>query len=705
MVGIVGARRSIYRTLSLFVVACLVGVTLVATGGAPAASATSPSPWATTWNTSALDFSGFNPGNQAWWRQLMCGNTRGFNCTNYVAYRLSANGVDDFLDGCGQTTHSGNAHTWNDKAALCGIRVDREVAPGSVIVFEAKASAPGGGAYTDSGHVAYVDAVEGNLVYISEASCGAGLGHRAVWDTSFILNTPGVSVIHPKDLGPIEPPPIVVMPPGPIVKTADLDTVYVVAGGAKYVLTPAEYAQLGYPTPQIVDHAYVDALGVVPRDGTFVKDVGSVTIYQVIGGAKYPVPDWATFEALGGAVNNYTVVPTAWLGQFSDGAPNGVAYMRDYQTGDIYQVINGAKYKYLSWPEYVLIGTPPYTNTTLGFINRASLAYPSGTTYLRDATSQVIYEVVNGTKRSLTGQEWVALSRPAPGYWDVSPNWLAKFTTLAASGSSPQTAPALAEQEAYYLTSLGVVMGNKPGGGVDLVYSGAKDFDVSGTLAVVLTDDGALRLATGGVATTWQQVPWEGDPIADVKIDGTRLLVLDTKGGVWVRDGLLSGNWSNVVASGATAIDADAGRVGYLTADRKVYVAEDATLSTWVLVHDTADEFALAGNRVAVRSGSTLFVKAGGLGADWITVHVSASDFAITDTRILVLTGTDLVAKEGPLTADWVTLATSVRSADASDGLVTVVSVDGSSMAKWGVIGAAWTPLASGYTKQVHVAH
>ena len=78
----------------------------------------------------------------------------GNNCTNYSAYRLSRDGVQN-------PGNLGNANTWDDNARAKGFAVDQSPRVGDI-------------AQWNSNHVAYVDWVsaDGNTVAISESGYG-----------------------------------------------------------------------------------------------------------------------------------------------------------------------------------------------------------------------------------------------------------------------------------------------------------------------------------------------------------------------------------------------------------------------------------------------------------------------------------------------------------------------------------------------------
>ena len=593
--------------------------------------------------------------------------------------------------------------TWDERAICNNLEVNTVITAGAVLHMDAGVRNPryNTSLTSTSGHVAFIDAVEGGIVYISEANCSDGTTvrySRTLESLQAIIagSYGGVEVIHVPHNG---------FGPASYVKTPD-DKIWVVAGGAKYQIpTWADYVALGSPPYTSVSQSHVDSLGTVPADGTMLRDVPSNSIYQVIGGAKYKIPNWSTYQALG--TPDWVNVPWGWLVQMSDGAPEGVAYMHDHQSGKIYQVINGAKYEFSNWAEYQLIDAPPWVSTTSEFINRAAEQFPTGTTYLRNPTTSVIYEVVAGTKRQLTFAEWTALSGAT--YVNVSPQWLAQFATAAEPEPEPEpeplpVAPTIAGSEVFVLGTDGTLVSQSQTGAAQVLLAGVADFDVSGAKALLLTGDGELLVTPAQASSAWHDVGWTGGSIADVKIDGTRLVVLEQSGAVWAREGLYSGSWTQV-ATGANAIDADAGRLAYGTSTKNLYVAQGAVGTPFMHLHTATETFSIAGDRVAVQSGSALYIKSGALDGAWTTVHASVSSFAISDSRILVRSGPALYAKEGPVSAAWVTIYTSAATMDVSQGVIPIVGTDGVVRIKWGVLNAPWSDGPNGVIARIDTSH
>lgn len=174
ILGNVGVRRSTGRWL-------LALVALTATVLAPLAIVTPAQAWTTTCtNSNCPDSAAWDSARwTSWWGNYVTGtNTAGANCTNYAAWKLSRNGV-------ARVSSLGNANNWDDRARALSIPVDRTPAVGAIAQWNA-------GTY---GHIAYVEAVHGSTVTVSESNWNNTWLHRRQMAVSEVEN-----FIHFKDI-------------------------------------------------------------------------------------------------------------------------------------------------------------------------------------------------------------------------------------------------------------------------------------------------------------------------------------------------------------------------------------------------------------------------------------------------------------------------------------------------------------------------
>jgi hypothetical protein len=210
------------------------------------------------------------------------------------------------------------------------------------------------------------------------------------------------------------------LPSSGYLRNPDSGAIYQAINGAKYHLTPAEYAQLGSPAAVNVPVGFIDRLGVVPADNSFLRDLSDTAIYQIVGGAKYHLTP-AEYAALGrpAAVN----VPHGFAAAVTGTRPTGSLFLRDPASTAIYQVVNGAKY-HLNPAEYALLGGPAAINVPAGLLDLLG-SRPTDGTLLRDVAGTAIYSITAAGKHHLTPAEYAAL--PDQFTTDVTAGFLATF--------------------------------------------------------------------------------------------------------------------------------------------------------------------------------------------------------------------------------------------------------------------------------------
>ncbi|WP_421742691.1 LamG-like jellyroll fold domain-containing protein [Cellulomonas sp.] len=237
---------------------------------------------------------------------------------------------------------------------------------------------------------------------------------QAEWNA---LGSPGYQEVAASALDPLTAVPTSHL----ILRTPD-GKVFQTLGGSKIELTYGEWLDLGRPAAVNVPTGFVALIGTgTPSGQWFVRDALTTGIYQTIGGAIHllTAAEWA---AVGPA--SYVHVPTRFLSRFGSGAPSGQWFLRNPATGLIVQVVGGVKYE-LTAADYASLGSPAAHPTAAGFITRIGTGVPAGHWYLRNPTTGEICDVNNGTKRSLTFAEWVAL--PSPTYVNIPAAWLASI--------------------------------------------------------------------------------------------------------------------------------------------------------------------------------------------------------------------------------------------------------------------------------------
>lgn len=229
--------------------------------------------------------------------------------------------------------------------------------------------------------------------------------------------------------GPVPAPaPAGTFADGQLIRTPD-GAIFIVAGGAKHQLTYPQWVAMGLRGYTDVTVAAAAALGDVPRDGTFLRNMDTGSIYQVIGGTRYGLASVAEWRSIG--TPGYVDVPPGFISKVADAAPAGPVLLRDPATGGIHQVVGCSRYL-LSQGEWEALGWPGYVQAPAALIERVPSGVPSMPAFLRDRTTGGIYQVVGGAKYLLTMAQWQALGVPA--YTEVPPGLLGQITATVPRG-------------------------------------------------------------------------------------------------------------------------------------------------------------------------------------------------------------------------------------------------------------------------------
>lgn len=285
-----------------------------------------PNPFPCSASSNAcVSHTGFNP-NASYWGQYT--HPLG-NCTNYVAYRVGA------LNGGPKPRLTGNAINWRGD-------VQRSFGSGAANGNPAVGSVAWWGTSKGAdGHVAYVEQVSGNSIYISESIWGVGSRRKVLtrgqagWPESFlhIKDAPaGSTSINNNDF----------------IKVDGKPEVFRVAGGAPVYVSSWNAFGGSQPT-KTVSQGQFDGLRPYPADGTFISGGGHV--YRIAGGAPVYVSTWNVY---GGGQPTTSVDPAA----IDNAGGTGVwRFLRSYPVdgtfiaggGHVYRVAGGAPVYVSTW--------------------------------------------------------------------------------------------------------------------------------------------------------------------------------------------------------------------------------------------------------------------------------------------------------------------------------------------------------------------
>ncbi|WP_217924922.1 CHAP domain-containing protein [Miltoncostaea oceani] len=189
----------------------------------------------------------------------------GNNCTNYVAFRLARNGAAN-------PGNLGDAFEWAGNARAKGFTVNTTPAVGAIAFFSSSHPwAPG------SGHVAYVDAVSGATVSLSDSNWERGSKR---WRVSRGEASYPTEFIHIKDVNTPAPPPL--PPPAPAAGSpfGNLELVKGVNGG--YVAVRGWTMDPNAKSTPTRVHVYVEDSNL----GSAIANIDRPDVERVHGGGR-----------------------------------------------------------------------------------------------------------------------------------------------------------------------------------------------------------------------------------------------------------------------------------------------------------------------------------------------------------------------------------------------------------------------------------
>ena len=388
-------RSHLLRHASRLAAVALVGATALTWAPAPVQAGTIVHECRAS-STACIAFSGY-AGRSVWGYPV---NSRGNNCTNYVAYRLARNGV-------APQSGMGNGGSWAANARKRGFRVDTTPRTGSIAQWNYRSVyAP---AY---GHVGYVEEVTAAYITISDSSWSGGSYRWRIprgdrnWPSSFI---------HFKDVA-YQPPK-----PGAFVTVRETGEVYRLVGRTP-VFVSTWRAFGGTQPTHLLAGASLASLPALPAEGTFLRGAQRGEIYRVVGGAPVFVSTWSAF----GGARGYTVVDQSAIDRAGTGGhwnhlraqPANGTMLRGAQRGELYRVAGGAPVHVSSWAS--IGGQKPVVDVDITAIDRAGTGgrwghlshKPRNGSYLRGAATGYIYAMSGGYAYRVSSWAQVGGSKP-----------------------------------------------------------------------------------------------------------------------------------------------------------------------------------------------------------------------------------------------------------------------------------------------------
>jgi murein DD-endopeptidase MepM/ murein hydrolase activator NlpD len=213
----------------------------------------------------------------------------------------------------------------------------------------------------------------------------------------------------------------------------------------------------------------------------------------------------------------------------------------------------------------------------------------------------------------------------------------------------------------------------------------------------MLENAGTLTLQQGDLSVAIRDVP----EIKQIRLWGERIVILDTLGNLFAREGRYSDaedsvlNW-DLIASEVLEVQVTDQRIGILKTDGNVYVLEGSLNGEWILQAQAVRAFSISDTRIGYLDGNgDLFVRQGALHSEWKRLASGVAAFQLNDNRIAIADskGT-LFVNEGDLNAEWQMMAETVKAFQLTNLRLGIIDMQGRLMVKSGNLRAGWILIA-----------
>lgn len=141
--------------------------------------------------------------------------------------------------------------------------------------------------------------------------------------------------------GPVERPCWVLRDNGCYFREFSGDIVYLIQGGARFVVHPGVATQ-GGAAVEVSPDGVAALIPTVPQDGALLQESGDPRVYVVYGGARFHVPSPEIFEAMGFDWSEIGSLPAGLLERVPLTPPD-YTRVSEFVTGGDYLIVGGAK--------------------------------------------------------------------------------------------------------------------------------------------------------------------------------------------------------------------------------------------------------------------------------------------------------------------------------------------------------------------------
>lgn len=305
-------------------------------------------------------------------------STRGYgyrNCTDWVAWRVQniSGGKISIPKGMGDAKDWPSHFASDDTSST--------PAAGDIAVSTS-------GTY---GHVAFVESVNasaGTMVVSEYNEHYTGTGDQRPLPTTGSEFSEFINVGVNMGSGSSGSPSV---SDGEYIKSASTGEVYIVAGGSPIGLPTWNSVGGTKTVGATLTQAQIDAMPKVPRDGTFVEAYNSPTVYEMAGGAAFGVPSSASVN------NSIGTIDEIPAGTSFQQYPNDETFVEEYDSTTVYEAVGDAAIPVPNWSSIGLGDQQPVAMIPDGGLG-AFASHPTDGTFIEDYGSPTVYEMAGGAE-------------------------------------------------------------------------------------------------------------------------------------------------------------------------------------------------------------------------------------------------------------------------------------------------------------------
>nr|WP_211194222.1 hypothetical protein [Pyxidicoccus fallax] len=214
------------------------------------------------------------------------------------------------------------------------------------------------------------------------------------------------------------------VPDGYVLLSIDNSSRYLVAGGARFYIPPAQVSLYSGASTVALSQATINSYTQIPQDGTLFRQINTSQVYVVVGGMYWAIPSateldyWDDWKVINNIPNSN------WQEAFVNLAFSNKLLVQERTTSQAYLWVAGAKFPITNSSDYTYFGG----GGSARIIPLGSLANITSQPWcganLRERSSSTVYALGYISSSSTTMRK---AATSAPAHSDVPDGALAPF--------------------------------------------------------------------------------------------------------------------------------------------------------------------------------------------------------------------------------------------------------------------------------------